>query len=110
MAKTKGFLDYQRQAPSYRPIDERVNDYNEIEIPLTPEAIGQQAARCIHREMSAQFNSTIFHEGAAFTPLAETRLLQLLNHLEGKAIIYLGKIDVLGRYTCHAESFRCRNA
>ncbi|RKY10277.1 MAG: glutamate synthase [Planctomycetota bacterium] len=46
MAKTKGFLDYQRQSPSYRPVDERVNDYNEIEIPLTPETINQQAARC----------------------------------------------------------------
>jgi len=46
MAKTKGFLDYQRQAPSYRPVDNRVNDYKEIEIPLTPEAVKQQAARC----------------------------------------------------------------
>ncbi len=46
MAKTKGFLNYQRQTPSYRPVDERVNDYNEIEIPLTPEDIKQQAARC----------------------------------------------------------------
>lgn len=46
MAKTKGFLDYQRQPVSYRPVDVRIKDYNEIEIPLTPDAIKQQAARC----------------------------------------------------------------
>lgn len=47
MAKTKGFLEYKRQKVAYRPIDQRVGDYKEIEIPLTPDAIKQQAARCI---------------------------------------------------------------
>jgi len=47
MAKTKGFLDYNRQDVTYRPIPERVGDYKEIEIPLTPDAIKEQAARCI---------------------------------------------------------------
>ena len=47
MAKTKGFLEYQRQPVPYRPIEERVQDYKEIEIPLTPDALKQQAARCI---------------------------------------------------------------
>lgn len=47
MAKTKGFLDYKRQPVEYRPIDERVKDYNEIEIPLTPDDLKKQAARCI---------------------------------------------------------------
>ena len=46
MAKARGFLEYQRQAVPYRPIDSRVKDYKEIEIPLTPEALEQQAARC----------------------------------------------------------------
>ena len=47
MAKTKGFLEYKRQKVAYRPIDERVQDYKEIEVPLTADAMHQQAARCI---------------------------------------------------------------
>jgi NAD(P)H-dependent glutamate synthase small subunit len=47
MSKTKGFLDYQRQSPGYRPVDVRITDYQEIEIPLTPDEIKQQAYRCI---------------------------------------------------------------
>jgi glutamate synthase (NADPH/NADH) small chain len=46
MAKTKGFIDYKRQPVGYRPVQERVQDYREIEIPLTPDAIKEQAARC----------------------------------------------------------------
>ena len=46
MAKIKGFLDYRRQPVGYRPIDQRVTDCREIEIPLAPDAIQQQAARC----------------------------------------------------------------
>jgi len=47
MAKPKGFLEFQRQSTEYRPVEVRVGDYNEIEIPLTPDALKQQAARCI---------------------------------------------------------------
>ena len=47
MAKTKGFLDYQRQPVPYRPVEERIRDYREIEIPLTPDDLQKQAARCM---------------------------------------------------------------
>ncbi|MHC4551308.1 MAG: glutamate synthase subunit beta [Planctomycetota bacterium] len=43
---SKGFLEYKRQKVAYRPIDQRVGDFKEIEVPLTPEAIAQQAERC----------------------------------------------------------------
>ena len=46
MAETKGFLKYERQAVGHRPIAERVGDYKEIDLPLTPDEIRQQAARC----------------------------------------------------------------
>jgi len=46
MAKTKGFMEYKRQPVGYRAVEERIQDYREIEIPLTPEAIKEQAARC----------------------------------------------------------------
>ncbi len=47
MAETKGFLKYKRQGPGYRAVDERVRDFSELDLPLTPEQIHQQAARCM---------------------------------------------------------------
>lgn len=46
MANARGFLEYQRQPVRYRPIKDRVKDYSEIEIPLTPDDLTRQAARC----------------------------------------------------------------
>ncbi len=46
MAKTKGFLEYNRQPVGHRPIEERTGDFREIEIPLSPDDIKKQAARC----------------------------------------------------------------
>ncbi len=46
MANARGFLEYKREPVPYRPIKNRVKDYKEIEIPLTPDALAQQAARC----------------------------------------------------------------
>ncbi|MBN1816889.1 MAG: glutamate synthase subunit beta, partial [Sedimentisphaerales bacterium] len=47
MAKTKGFLEFKRQEVGHRPIEERVHDYREMDLPLTPEQLQYQAARCI---------------------------------------------------------------
>ena len=47
MAKPTGFLEYSRQDPSKRPVEERVRDYREIEKPLTREELEIQAARCM---------------------------------------------------------------
>jgi NAD(P)H-dependent glutamate synthase small subunit len=47
MAKTRGFLEFQRQSNDYRPVEVRIQDYKEIEIPLTPDELKQQASRCI---------------------------------------------------------------
>lgn len=46
MAETKGFLKYKRQPVGHRPVAERVGDHKEIDLPLTPDEIRQQAARC----------------------------------------------------------------
>lgn len=66
MAKTKGFLEYKRQPVGHRPVNERIGDFKEIEIPLTPEAIIQQAARCAdcgipfcHSEMGCPVSNRI---------------------------------------------------
>jgi glutamate synthase (NADPH/NADH) small chain len=47
MGEVKGFLQYARQPVGHRPVQERVLDFNEIDLPLSPEAIRQQAARCM---------------------------------------------------------------
>jgi glutamate synthase (NADPH) small chain len=47
MAESKAFLKYNRQGPGYRPVDERIYDFRELNLPLTPEQIHQQAARCM---------------------------------------------------------------
>lgn len=47
MGEIKGFLKYKRQPVEHRSAQERVHDFNEIDLPLTPEAIRRQAARCM---------------------------------------------------------------
>ena len=47
MAEIKGFLKYERQTVGHRPVEERIHDFNEIDLPLTPDAIHRQAARCM---------------------------------------------------------------
>lgn len=47
MGKPTGFIEYKRQDVTYRPIDQRVKDYDEINIPLLPDDIKSQAARCM---------------------------------------------------------------
>jgi NAD(P)H-dependent glutamate synthase small subunit len=47
MGEIKGFLKHKRQPIGHRPIEERIHDFEELELPLTPEQIVQQAARCM---------------------------------------------------------------
>jgi glutamate synthase (NADPH) small chain len=47
MGDPKGFMKYTRQALGHRAVEERVHDFKEMDIPLTPEAIVEQAARCM---------------------------------------------------------------
>lgn len=47
MAEPKAFLTYKRQNVGYRPIKERVLDFKELNLPLTPDQIHQQAKRCM---------------------------------------------------------------
>lgn len=47
MGKPTGFLEYKRQDVGHRDIAERVNDFKEIDIPLSAEELQRQAARCM---------------------------------------------------------------
>ena len=46
LART-GFLEHQRRNPPKRPVDERVNDYREVYLPLPVRALQEQAQRCM---------------------------------------------------------------
>lgn len=47
MGKPTGFLEYTRELPPKRKVDERVKDYREIYRPFPKEKVQQQAARCM---------------------------------------------------------------
>ena len=47
MGEVKGFLTYSRRDVGHRPVAERVLDFCETDLPLTPDEIRQQAARCM---------------------------------------------------------------
>ena len=48
MGKPKGFIEIQRQDPEYRVVEERLKDFNEVEIRLTGEQVKLQSARCMN--------------------------------------------------------------
>lgn len=47
MGKIRGFLDYGRVLPPYRPVEQRLKDYNEVQTRLPEDVLQQQAGRCI---------------------------------------------------------------
>ncbi|MDR1398546.1 MAG: glutamate synthase subunit beta [Treponema sp.] len=47
MGSPRGFLEIPRQLVDYRPVEERLNDYSEVELTLTDEERRAQAARCM---------------------------------------------------------------
>ncbi|MFB0555586.1 MAG: glutamate synthase subunit beta [Phycisphaerae bacterium] len=47
MGEHKGFFKYKRQEVPHRPVEERIHDFAEFDMPLTLDHIHQQAARCM---------------------------------------------------------------
>jgi glutamate synthase (NADPH/NADH) small chain len=47
MAEPKAFLKYKRQSVGYRPIKERIRDFKEMDLPLAPDQLREQAKRCM---------------------------------------------------------------
>ena len=47
MGKPTGFLEIQRETPKKRNANERLHDYNEIDIDLSEDKVEKQAARCM---------------------------------------------------------------
>ncbi len=47
MAKITGFLEYPRAETPYRPVEERLRDFREVQADPPREQVGEQAARCM---------------------------------------------------------------
>lgn len=47
MGKPTGFLDYRRETPSRRPVEERVNDWHAVYQTFPEQNVATQAARCM---------------------------------------------------------------
>jgi glutamate synthase (NADPH/NADH) small chain len=47
MGKVSGFLEYEREVPARRPVEERINDWFEIYHPFPEDKIKLQGARCM---------------------------------------------------------------
>ena len=47
MVKPTGFLEYPQEKPPYRPVEERIHDFQEVEKFLPKERLEIQAARCM---------------------------------------------------------------
>jgi len=47
MGEIRDFLKYKRQNVRHRPVMQRIKDFNEFELPLNPNQLQQQAARCM---------------------------------------------------------------
>ncbi|HVJ48031.1 glutamate synthase subunit beta [Desulfitobacterium sp.] len=48
MGKATGFLEYERMNPKKRPPEERIKDWNELRLPMDPEVVKSQGARCMN--------------------------------------------------------------
>jgi glutamate synthase (NADPH/NADH) small chain len=47
VANPTGFIEFPRIEVGHRPVNERIRDWHEIDMPLMEETLGQQAARCM---------------------------------------------------------------
>jgi len=47
MGKPTGFMEFPREVPEKRPVEERVKDYKEVHKPFPDEKLMEQAARCM---------------------------------------------------------------
>lgn len=48
MGKVNGFLEYKRENPKKRTTEERIKDWKELRLPMDPEIVKTQGARCMN--------------------------------------------------------------
>jgi len=47
MGKVTGFIEFGREITPYRPVEERLRDWHEVQLDPSPEQVKKQAARCM---------------------------------------------------------------
>ncbi len=47
MGKVTGFIEYSRETPSRRPVQERIHDWKEVYLPFPESKLKKQGARCM---------------------------------------------------------------
>jgi len=47
MGKVTGFIEIERAKQPYRPVEERLQDFNQVMAPWEKEPLQQQASRCM---------------------------------------------------------------
>jgi glutamate synthase (NADPH/NADH) small chain len=47
MGKVRGFIEFERREHEKRPVEERLNDWREFELPVPDAELAQQASRCM---------------------------------------------------------------
>jgi glutamate synthase (NADPH) small chain len=47
MGKDTGFKEYERETPAYEPVEERIRHWREFALPMAPEELRVQGARCM---------------------------------------------------------------
>ncbi len=48
MGKPTGFMEFSKEMPSKRPVQERINDYREFVEKYPTQKLNQQSARCMN--------------------------------------------------------------
>src|SRR5437763_15866198 len=78
MGKTTGFLEFTRELPEKKPIQERLKHFNEFVEPYSDEKLNQQAARCMNcgtpfchhgwlfGHIIVEFNAAVYRKNCQF--------------------------------------------
>lgn len=86
MGKPTGFIEYKRVEAQHRPIDERIKDYAEFNLPPVADEIHRQAARCMDCGVSFCHAGIIVEGGSIGCPLGN--LIPEINDM-----VYHGDIE-----------------
>ena len=81
MADPFGFLKYERKDNPYRPVAERILDFEELQIPLSEEERRKQAARCMTCGVPFCHSGTFYGGGRAVSGCPNDNLIPEWNDL-----------------------------
>ncbi|MCI5871628.1 glutamate synthase subunit beta [Streptococcus sp.] len=81
MADPHGFLKYDRKDNPYRPVGERILDFEELQVPLSEEERRQQAARCMACGIPFCHQGTFYGGGRAVSGCPNDNLIPEWNDL-----------------------------